>query len=138
MADIEVDHQLLSGARRILAAKLALIEALPPGYANDPAVVILLQLFLRHLEHPMTQRDLCDSVPHISASLSTRWVALLANDGLIARYNSSEAEDPLVSLTTLGVATISATILSMGDAEKRMRDEYASTAASDVKKWNRA
>lgn len=118
MADFEVDRRLLSGARRILAAKVALIASLPPGYVHDPALVILLTLFLH--ERPMPHRAVCDAVDHVPFSVSNRWMKAIEGDGLIIARDVSRGGDPIVMLTALGLSTVKRAIVAIGEAEQRV------------------
>jgi hypothetical protein len=83
-----IDHtQLFEAATTMLRTHDALRSALPGGIVHDPAVSILLNLFIR--PDGMTDDALSAAcgVPLLSFG---RWTRALANDGLITSGNGGQ------------------------------------------------
>ena len=84
-ADIKVaePHDLVLAARSIIAARQVLDDTMPKGFSGDPALVILLVLFLKSENgQSRTMADLAVETRG-SSTTATRWCKALEQEGLV-------------------------------------------------------
>lgn len=125
MAGIEVDRGFVLGARRILASKLAMQSSLPSNYIYDPAVAILLELFIARADGTrFSLRTLCEIIRYVPASNVSRWVKVIHSDGLLTTSDPAHG-DSVVALTEHGAEVVRTMIVAVGKAEKQVRDDGA-------------
>jgi hypothetical protein len=89
-------HDLVLAARSIIAARRVLSEKMPAGFAGEPALIILLDLFVEQ-ESDRT-RTLADLVAEtgLASTAVARWCKALGHQGLV-RFG------PVVELTDSGM-----------------------------------
>lgn len=91
---------LVAAARRIIAARRALQQALSADLTHEPTLDILLALFVAHDAGPVGFRTLAAATT-ITLPGIERWLRALEAEGLIARPGSAAA------LTEAGHARVS-------------------------------
>ena len=73
----------LIAARSILAAKAAMRDTLPAGLVHDPAVEILMSLYIGGADAGRMRHDAACAAAGVTASVATRWLMELEARGLI-------------------------------------------------------
>lgn len=107
-ANVEVaePHDLVLAARSIIAAHRVLSEKLPPGFSGDPALIILLDLFVeREGGRTRTPGDIV-GVTGQSATVVMRWCKALVQQGLVRIGHDVELTERGVYLVTDMVAAV--------------------------------
>lgn len=94
--------RLMTAARNVLAARRALQGVLPPDLVHNPALELLIALFVADAG-PMPLDEALRSAS-VSPAVAGRWVAALAAEGLVAR------QDEALALTEAGRARVADTL----------------------------
>jgi hypothetical protein len=91
---------------------------LPAGYVHDPALVILLNLFILSPIYPAPLRHAVRAfLPGVSLDAFNRWLTVIERDGLIVSSYIDAEKRCSVSLTDSGKQIIENMILRVIDAE---------------------
>lgn len=115
------NQELAIAARQILVSKRALQNNLPRGLINDPAVEILLSLFVHDVDQVvMSDTELEALVACATPSSFNRWLLALEEERLIKRLPSHAGEFS-VELTDYGRDCVGNAILQAAGAERRVR-----------------
>lgn len=124
------DQNLLIAARSMLAAKYALARTLPAGFVSDPALVILLSLYIDQAEgRRTTSADLVDRTG-IDQTVVERWIKTMDQAGLVAK-TSIMGNDELIALTDRGWDDVSAATREVIRSQVEIQDEYRRRAAGN-------
>lgn len=103
--------ELVVMAKSMIAARRALVGPLPTELIHDPALDILLYLFVEQKSgHDVQLADVVISST-VPASVLARWVTVLEQYGLVS--TGSEA----VMLTEKGVKAVSGTIRAVAESQ---------------------
>ena len=94
----------LSAARSILACKEAMRDTLPAGLVYDPAVEILLSLYLATAKGGSSTNDAA-AAAGLAPSVAWRWIAALAQQGLVEVSDAPEGQWAALSDAGLACAT---------------------------------
>lgn len=101
--DISSDDDALEmAARSMLAARRALEGCLPIELIHDPVMDVLLALFVADADGRASTRAEIDDATPVAPAVTRRWIAALAQQGLVA------ATDDRVALTASGRAQVGA------------------------------
>ncbi len=116
-------QQLAIAARQILVSKRALQRSLPRGLVNDPAVDILLSLFVHDVDRVvMTDTELGAIVDCASPSAFNRWLLALEAEQLTQRRVAPDDEF-FVELTDHGRMRVADALMKAAGAERGVRSD---------------
>lgn len=98
----------LVAARSILAAKAAMRETLPLGMVHDPAVEILISVYVSGAATGQMRHDAACAAAGVTASVAARWLMELERQGLVVV--TTGAGGKWVALSDKGFAQVTRAI----------------------------
>ena len=90
---------LLRAAESMIVARRALQTSLPVDFLHDPALDILLALFVTPAEGPAATTEAIIAATTIPPGVAQRWIGVLAQEGLVIA-------DGTIALTASGRARV--------------------------------
>lgn len=103
------DSVILQFAKKTLRMREAQRKYLPASYFDEPALNILLDLFVAEAERRVVYVNDACIASHTPTSTALRWISVLVKDGFAARIrDDTDARRTILEITPVGHTAIAA------------------------------